>query len=219
MPLPNGVDPLGEIGHSCPSAALMGNRGILHNQPKGPAVKPWAHKAWVACRLAFGNFQRGERIDGKLILMAKTDEYSELFFLDEATAFSAGHRPCGTCRKHDYKQFKRYWCEAKLSNTVEFSPKAVDAMLHEERWSSQRRSKKTDFSKLGELPSGAMFLLESSPMLAWKGRFWHWSDTGYIEATRKPSPLSKVEVLTSSSLLAVLRVGYPLQVHPSASFS
>lgn len=219
MPLPNGVNPQGEIGPQCPSAALMGNRGILHDKPRGPIVKPWAHKAWVACRMDFGNWQRGERIDGKLFLMARTNEYSELFFLDEATAFSAGHRPCGTCRKHDYQQFKRYWCKAKQLSLDEFVPKAVDALLHQERWSSQQQSKRSYFSVVADLPDGTMFLFDSSPLLAWKGRFWHWSATGYRQVKEKLGPQADVEVLTPPSLVAALLAGYPLQVHPSAGFA
>ena len=89
MPLPNGVDPSGRIHATCPSASGLGNRGILHDEAKH-IVRPWDRKAWVTCEL---------RYKGRKREFMSSRQYTELFFLGEATAFAAGHRPCGECRR------------------------------------------------------------------------------------------------------------------------
>ncbi len=97
-PLQNRVDPWGYLRATSARGSLMGNRGILHNQEKR-IVRPWAHKAWIACLLSYGSVRRAVFAPGN---------YSELFFLDEATALSAGHRPCGQCQRERYRLFKEY---------------------------------------------------------------------------------------------------------------
>src|SRR5690349_1724645 len=118
MPLPNGVTPSGTIESTCPVADWMGNRGLLHGMD-GQITKLWQRKAWFTCAMQFKGRRRKLMTPGK---------YSELFFLDEATAFAAGHRPCGECRREAYKRFKETW----LSITGKDWDNA-DAQLHTER--------------------------------------------------------------------------------------
>ena len=198
---------------------LMGNRGILHRQLYGPVKKDWQHKSWVACRMNFGAWQRGVKMDGKLRLMTSLSEYSELFFLDEATALSAGHRPCGTCRKTDYTAFKSAWCKAKEVEESEFETKLVDCELHHDRCAGQHDYKQTSAFKFNELPDGAIFLSDGSPHLRWKGKVWLWTARGYIQGESRKLGRAEVEVLTPKAMLGVLRAGYAVQVHRSAAFA
>src|SRR5579862_5543219 len=103
MPLPNGVDPIGNIHPVCPFAGWMGNRGLLHDRD-GRIVRDWRIRAWITCRLAYKNWSRKP--------LMQPGKYTELFFLDEATALSAGHRPCAMCRRADYLSFKARWLSA-----------------------------------------------------------------------------------------------------------
>jgi hypothetical protein len=103
MPLQNRVIPSGEI-ISDPSRAakFMGNRGILHDDERRLGRARWRHRAWIVCALSFNGRRR--------TLMAP-GSYTELFFLDEAVAFAAGHRPCGECRREAYLRFLEGWGE------------------------------------------------------------------------------------------------------------
>lgn len=197
----------------------MGNRGILHRALYGPVSTDWQHKSWVACRMNYGGWQRGARVNGKLQLMASLSEYSELFFLDEATAFAAGHRPCGTCRKVDYAAFKTAWCKAMAVEESVFEPKSVDRQLHQDRCANRHDHKETHVAVLSNLPDGAVFSLNGMPYLRWKGKCWQWMPQGYLEQKILLSVKREVEVLTPKAMLAVLCAGYPVQVHRSAAFA
>ena len=56
--------------------------------------------------------------------------FTELFFLDEATAFAAGHRPCALCRREDYDRFTALW---RAIHPGQAGADAIDAQLHAER--------------------------------------------------------------------------------------
>jgi hypothetical protein len=200
MPLPNGVSPMGEIQPTCPSATWMGNRGILHNA-LGRIHRQWDRKAWVTCALHFKGRNRKP--------LMQPNRYSELFFLDEATAFAAGHRPRGECRRDDYARFKAAW----LSVTRE-DWKQVDAILHQERVDADR-SKRVSRVQLRDLPNGAMFRFEGDCYLKWRDSPARWSPTGYRNPDRSLPPTLQVDSLTPASLVEMLRMGYSVQVHSS----
>lgn len=151
--------------------------------------------------------------------MASLSEYSELFFLDEATALSAGHRPCGACRKADYQAFKSAWCRSKGIAETAFDRNAVDREMHKDRCDERHHVKQTCMLKPTELPNGAMFLFDERPHLRWKEKFWLWSAKGYTQVDKKLAAQSLLEVLTPKIILEVLRAGYPVQVHRSAAFA
>ncbi len=100
MPLQNRVDPHGQLHAVSARGTFMGNRGRLHNAEQ-QIVSPWKIKPWITCALSFKGYQRGR--------MMMQNSYTELFFLDEPTAYAAGHRPCAECRRPAYKLFKEAW--------------------------------------------------------------------------------------------------------------
>src|SRR5450432_2352002 len=97
--LQNRVDPYGEIIRTEARGSLMGNRGVIHDANQ-KIVRAFKHKAWIACALQF---------QGRRRAVMSPNRWTELFFLDETTAFAAGHRPCSECRKENFKKFKQCW--------------------------------------------------------------------------------------------------------------
>lgn len=201
MPLQNRVTPFGEIVALESRGLIMGNRGVLHDDHRA-IVRASQVRRWIACRIEF----RGRR---RTIMTPK--RYTELFFLDEATALSAGHRPCRECRYADYQRFRSLWEEWHGGPA---SADAMDLQLHHERLIG--RTKRTYRSDIGTLPDGTYVALDADAWLVWDDELLAWSGVGY--GKRKPRPARMdVVVLTPGSIVAVLAAGYRPGVHPSAS--
>jgi hypothetical protein len=186
----------------------MGNRGILHNE-KQEIVRAWKSKAWVCCRMQLDGIQRSVfQVEPKL-------SYSELFFLDEAVALAAGHRPCNDCQRDRLMTFRRAWCAANRPGTPtkEVLVSEIDDQLHDERATSDRR-KITFDAPANSLPVGSMFDHCGSAFLVTSSGLYLWSFNGYSRATQLAS--ETVKVLTPQSIVAALREGYVPALHPSA---
>jgi hypothetical protein len=184
---------------------VYGNRGCLHDQ-QGRIRRRYAGRRWIACRLQFRGWHRGT--------LLQPGRFTELFFLDEATAFAAGHRPCALCRSGDFRRFMALWT---ARHPGEVKVDAIDRRLHAERLDDSRRGPRSHRVAYPDLPDGAMVVVESEAWLVLADGLWRWSPGGYTE--RMPRPAGAAEVLTPPSLLAVLRAGWsgvvPL-LHPSA---
>ena len=204
MPLQNRVTPFGEIVAVPERGTLMGNRGILHDDA-GRLVRPWQVRRWIACRTAFRGRHRQ---------LLQPHSWTELFFLDEATAFAAGHRPCAECRHADYKRFKMAW-EVTVGGPN--GADEMDVVLHADRLEGRgvNQRKRTYWERLAALPDGVFIHLDGSAWLLWRERLLEWSAGGYRARRPLLPAVSRVEVLTPRSLVAVLRAGYPIQVHVS----
>lgn len=208
MPLRNRVTPFGKIIETPARGAFMGNRGKLHDENKR-IIRESARPAWILCVLDFRGRHRTIMAPGA---------YTELFFLDEATAFAAGHRPCATCRKEAYSLFKSLW-NAELPATLAQPgswAQSVDRRLHEERLTSNR-GKRVWSSAFRDLPDGTMVAIENThqPMLVWNGKLLLWETEGYRAPLTHPR-IEQVQVLTPPSIVNVLRAGYTPHVHSSA---
>ena len=203
MPLQNRVTPTGDIVASDARGTLMGNRGILHDPGTRTLRKArWTHQAWVCCRLEFR---------GKRRTIMGTGTYTELFFLDEATALAAGHRPCRTCRPARYDEFKSAWLAGNpVAHGGFVHIKSIDRQLHRERVTRQRRQVRFE-APLGCLPQGVMVLLHSRPHLVCDDHLMPWSDHGYGTSVKRHQ--GRVTVLTPRSIVAALREGYRPAVH------
>ena len=207
-PLQNRMNPHGELEAVKARGAWLGNRGILHND-KQEIIAPWRHKAWITCELQFKNRKRSVFSPGT---------YSELFFLDEATAYSAGHRPCGECRREDFKAFKQAWLQANRNSRESegSSIVVIDRQLHEER-AIRGGGKLTYSEELRNLPDGVFIKLEGRAVLIWRGHLHTWSHHGYIEKRPFASSRTRVEVLTPKSVVAAIHEGLKVEVHNSLS--
>jgi hypothetical protein len=200
MPLQNRVTPFGEIVALPGRGLMMGNRGILHDDHR-TIVRTSALPRWIACVTEFRGRHR---------TIMRPHSYTELFFLDEAAAFSAGHRPCAECRNADYKRFRRFW-EGCFGGPA--GADVMDAQLQTER--RDGRTKRTYHDEIAELPDGTYVAIDGRAWLIWNGELRAWSDSGYTD--RRPKPASvNVEVLTPRSMVAIFRAGYRPAVHPTA---
>lgn len=209
MPQQNRVKPDGQIVAISERGSLMGNRGNLHNHER-QVVRVSAHKSWVTCRLEFQGIRRE---------LMKPGHYTELFFLDEATAYAAGHRPCNDCQKDRLKEFKTYWLAANGDLLNLHSPviAAIDAVLHAERF-DKVKGKVSYADTAASLPDGTFISHNGSYYLQWGGKFREWSASGYVSAIDLPGD-QIVTVLTPKSIVECFRHGLVPAVHSSVNKS
>lgn len=201
MPLQNRVTPFGELVAVEGRGLMMGNRGVLHDDTRR-IVRAWQVRRWIACRLEFR---------GRYRAVMQPRRYTELFFLDEAAAFAAGHRPCRECRYADYQRFRSLW-ETVYGGPV--NADAMDRVLHAERLDGRR--KRTYRARLRDLPDGTYVATGGAGWLLWRGELLKWGVAGYHER-RMISKGTEVDVLTPLSVVGLLAAGYPIAVHPTAS--
>lgn len=204
MPLQNRVDPLGEIHAVKSKGTLLGNRGILHNDNK-EIVTAYKSKAWITCLLDFKGTKRE--------IMSK-GQYTELFFLDEATAFSAGHRPCAQCQRKRYNEFKNKWLKANghKVNGQKTNIANIDKIIHQER--IHKKQKITFIAQLNLLPDGTMIQINNAVYILWSGNLHKWTFDGYslsdIRITKE-----EVNVITPQSYVKMFANNFIPEVHES----
>jgi hypothetical protein len=201
MPERNRVTPLGEIVATELRGAWTGNRGILHQGRE--IVRSHAGNLWITCALEF----RGRHRELWL-----PNRWTPLFFHDEAVAFAAGHRPCGECRHADYQAYKAAWSKAVGGDPP--SAGEMNRRLHSERifrGTHRRRLHRVPWSGI---PDGAFVLYEGVPCLTLASELVAWGPTGYGERHRRPLRGSATAI-TPPATLAILRVGYPVQIDSS----
>lgn len=205
--LQNRVDPWGRLCAVPSRGTLMGNRGILHDAENN-IVRPWAHKAWVTCLLQFKDIKRPKPFS--------PGTYSELFFIDEATAIAAGHRPCATCQRTRHLEFKDAWVRANMPDRLPaaVAMKDVDRVLHTERAMPGGGKGKYD-AQLFELPVGTMFEHGANAYLVAAAGNLPWSFSGY-GAPETIDPQTTVKVLTPRSAVRAFEAGFVPTFHPSA---
>src|SRR3954452_4626004 len=161
-PLQNRVTPLGEIVADPARGLVYGNRGCLHDAG-GRIVRHHAGRRWIACRLAFRSRRRE---------LLRPGRYTELFFLDEATALAAGHRPCAACRHADYDALLALWREL---HPADAGADAIDARLHAERLDGGGRARRLHEADVGDLPDGAFVLCDGAPWLVLGAGLGRWA--------------------------------------------
>jgi hypothetical protein len=204
MPLQNRVTPFGEIVAISQRGMFTGNRGIIHD----PATKTllnrrWTTKAWLVCSCEY----KGRR---RVVMAGRS--WTELFFLDEAVALAAGHRPCFHCRRAAAEQFRQLWAAGKGGPRP--SAEAIDTVLHRERIERGRKRVHPIPGALATLPDGAMVMAAGSAFTLRSGLAHRWANEGYAPAER----LEHADgLLTPPSTLMALCAGYRPALHPSIS--
>ncbi|MGB3624382.1 MAG: hypothetical protein WA989_01045 [Henriciella sp.] len=206
MPLQNRVDPFGYIHAVSERGTFMGNRGGCFHRPD-QTLKPthWASRQWIICQLEFKGRQRE---------LMQPGLYTELFFLDEVTALTAGHRPCYECRRERANAFR----DALMARAV-FSERPRAAALNDAiAGEAQARLKgKTapEFVSARDLPDGAMFAVDDNACAVWRGQAYPWSFQGYGPARELPG--EPVQRLTPQVTVEALHGGYAPDFHESIS--
>lgn len=202
MPLQNRVTPFGEIVAIPQRGMFTGNRGIIHDPATRTLLRRrWTTHAWLICRCDF----RGRRRE----VMARRS-WTELFFLDEAVALAAGHRPCFFCRREDAERFRAAWARAHGGERP--SAPDMDAVLHRERL-PPRAGIKLAATDLASLPDGAVIASGGTAFTIRGGAAFRWTEDTYVRAALPPAGLT---LLTPTSTLAAITAGYRPVIHPSA---
>lgn len=186
MPLQNRVTPLGDLVVDPAHGLVYGNRGCLHDA-HGRIRRFSATRRWIACRLEFRGWQRGPKL--------QPGRFTELFFLDEATAMAAGHRACALCRREDYNRLRERWGGAD----------AIDSRLHAERMRGGAR--RLHDAPLDELPDGAFVMHRDEPWLVRGDRLLHWTAAGYDRSEPRAAG-GQTRLITPPSLVEVLHEGW-----------
>ena len=202
MPLQNRVTPTGDIIATPHRGMFTGNRGIIHDPRTKTLTRRWASRAWLTCVCEF----RGRR---RQVMGGRS--WTELFFLDEATALAAGHRPCFFCRRDDANRFRAAWEEGNGVRRV--LARDIDAVLHRERLSGAKKRMHALPMSLQELPDGAMLQEGAESYLVLQSRALKWSPAGYRNA---PNAIKDAMLLTPPSTLRALSAGYRPVLHKSA---
>jgi hypothetical protein len=207
VPLQNRVTPLGDLVADPARGLVYGNRGCLHDD-SGRIRRHHNGRRWIACRLRFRGWHRSP--------LLQPGRFTELFFLDEATAFAAGHRPCALCRRDDYNRFGAIWSGLHPGQR---GADAIDAQLHTERVEPGTSRQRRHDAALDDLPDGVFVLREGEPWPVIGDALRRWTPAGYAETARR-EPGVRAALVTPPSLAAVLAGGWepvvPL-LHPTAT--
>lgn len=201
MPLQNRVTPFGDIVAIAQRGLFTGNRGIIHDPATRTLLrKRWAANAWLICVLDY----KGKR---RRVMGGRS--WTELFFLDEAVALAAGHRPCFFCRRQDAEAFRAAWARAREGGAP-LAPE-MDAVLHGERLNHGRKRVHALPGPVGELPDGAVIAAGGEAYTLAHGRAFRWTEHGYGPAQEIPRADG---LLTPPSTLLAMRAGYRPMLHP-----
>jgi hypothetical protein len=202
MPLQNRVTPTGEIIVTPHRGMFTGNRGIIHDPETKTLTRRWASQAWLTCACEFRG-RRREVMGGR--------SWTELFFLDEATALAAGHRPCFFCRRDDASRFRAAWEQG--NGVTNLLARELDATLHRERLDRGRKRRHELKMPPEQLPDGAMLQEGAQIYLIVQGRGLLWTPGGYREAGHV---FEGALLLTPPSTMRALAAGYRPVLHPSS---
>ena len=204
MPLQNRVTPTGDIIASPHRGLFTGNRGIIHDPATKTLLKKrWSSPAWITCLCEFKGWRRP--------VMGRRS-WTELFFLDEATAFAAGHRPCFFCRRDDANRFRAAW--EKGNGVTDVRAREMDSVLHGERLERGKKRLHPLPMPATQLPDGAMAQQGDESFLILQGRALQWSMAGYHDTG---SAIDGAMLLTPPSTLRALGAGYKPVLHSSAT--
>ena len=190
--LQNRVTPFGELVAIAERGGWTGNRGVLHDAERR-IVRPWQNRRWIICRLEFKGRHRQVMTPGR---------WTELFFLDEATALAAGHRPCAECRRNDFNRFAAAWPHPLGGRRAT----EIDDVLHQERHAPPATAPDP-----ARLPDGTMVAAGATAYLVWGGGLRPWSPAGYLDEEPK-APAGPLRLLTPPSTVATIGNGYVPQI-------
>lgn len=207
-PLQNRVAPTGDIVSDPGRGTLMGNRGSLHGSDRTLGTSRWRSTHWICCTLSWKGVRRDPMPPSR---------WTALFFMDEATALAAGHRPCAYCRREAFVAFAEAWRRAAGASSPPRAPE-IDARLHAERVDPRTRRQVTRDMVAGTLPDGAMIRRRGLIGTLAGASMLPWSFAGY-GAPIPLDPAAAVELLTPPATVAAIAAGYRPSLHPSPAAS
>jgi hypothetical protein len=201
------VTPFGTIVAAPGRGAWMGNRGRLHEgSGSRDIVRDHRGKAWLICALSFRD---------RRVAQWHPNRYTPLFFLDEAVAFAAGHRPCAECRHRAFTAFADAWATAH-GGERRYAPE-MDAVLHAERRRDRHGRRLLTAMPWADLPDGVFVMDGEDPAVVAGDRLTRFDAGSNAYSEHRPRPGSgTAAVITPPSTVAVLWAGYPVQIADEA---
>jgi len=200
VPLQNRVTPFGDIVATPERGLFTGNRGIIHDPSSRTLLKRrWTTRAWIICLCEF----KGRR---RVVMGGRS--WTELFFLDEATALASGHRPCFYCQRSRAVEFRDAWAEG--GQWLRPYAADMDRVLHAERLDGRGKRR---HALPESLPDGCMVARGAASYLVIGGQLLRWTTAGYVACSE---PAAGTQLLTPPSTVAALQAGFRPVLHPSA---
>ena len=206
-PRRNRVDPFGDL-HAVPHRGrFTGNRGCLVDDA-GTVVRHHRGDLWITCVTAF----RGRRVG-----LARPGRWTPVFFMDDAVALAAGHRPCGECRYAAYRSYRDAVADA-VGHPVraeELNKRLRAERLRSGRGLARAADRRTWTAPAREVPDGAVVVLDGVARLVRGERLLAFSFTGWCDPV--PRSAQELVVLTPPTSVLALRGGFHPELHPSAA--
>jgi hypothetical protein len=210
MPRRNRVDPWGDLHAVVERGLLTGNRGCVvddHEQ----VVRHHGSSLWIVCVTKFRDWR---------FPLARPGRWTPLFFLDDAVALAATHRPCATCRRAEYVAYR----DAVTRATKASSPllaSDLNRRLDAERYRRGRGLERAGdrlvwSSPFADLPDGTVVVTAANVcQLVLGPQLLRYSFGGWLDATPRPTT-GAATVLTPPTSVAALAHGYRPLLHPTA---
>lgn len=210
MPLRNRVDPWGDLHSVAERGLLTGNRGCLVDDA-GKVVRHHRGSLWIVCVTEFRGWQSP---------LARPGRWTPIFFLDDAVALAAGHRPCGLCRRPAYESYRRAVAtglDAPDPASAQYlNRRLASERLHSGRGVARGQDRRTWTAGIDDLPAGTVLVGPGrQPRLLLSDRLVGFAFSGWANALRRPVGV-RVEVLTPPTSVVALANGYEPLIHPSA---
>lgn len=211
MPRRNRVDPWGDLHAVLARGLYTGNRGCLVDDA-GQLTRHHNGSLWITCRTEFRDWKHP---------LDAPRAWTPLFFLDDAVALAAGHRPCGLCRRSDYLAFRDAVTIAARSDRPVLAGelnRRIAAERHRRgRGLVRAGDRMLSTSDLDALPTGTVMVdsVTRQPRLVTKHHLQSFGFDGWLPASERPQGVI-VEVLTPPTSVLALKNGYVPRLHPTA---
>jgi len=200
----NRVDPWGDLHAEAGRGLFTGNRGPLVDDERRVVRHHASTTLWITCVLRFRDWRHP---------LDEPHRWTPLFFLDDAVALAAGHRPCALCRRQDYLAY-RDGIDPQL-RAVELDHRLAGERLRRGRGLQRAGDRRLWRAPVVDLPVGTVILdAAGGPGLLGPDSVQPFTFAGW--ATPRPRPTGDVDVLTPPTSVQAVRGGFVPTLHPTA---
>ncbi len=209
------MDPWGDL-HAEPARGLFtGNRGCLVGDDR-QLIRHHAGSLWITCLTEYKD--RRHQLD-------QPRRWTPLFFLDDAVALAAGHRPCGECRPAAYRAYRD-----GVAAGLGLPARAVTAGHLNRRLAAERLNRGRGLERAGDrrlwpapldgLPGGTVVVdpaAAGQALLVTVDGVRPFTFEGWGRPLPAMAPDDEVVVLTPPTSVLALANGFEPVLHPSAT--